>query len=76
MEVLVHHRKSSVLILVKQTYNFASVCISISTGFGATDSREGSLNGSACDVSVDYNYIGKSDILNIHKHFMTKNNIK
>ena len=26
--------------------------------------------------SVDYNYIGKSDILNIHKYLMTKDNIK
>ena len=76
MEVWVRHRKSLVLILVKQTQNFASVCISISNGFGTTESREGPLNGSACDVSVDYICIGKSDILNIHKHFMTKNNIK
>ena len=28
------------------------------------------------DFSFDYNSIDKSDILNIHKHLMTKNNIK
>ena len=28
------------------------------------------------DFSVDYNSIDKSDILNIHKFLMTKNNIK
>ena len=28
------------------------------------------------DFSVDFNSIDKSDILNIHKHLMTKNNVK
>ena len=28
------------------------------------------------DFSVDYSSINKSDILNIHKYLMTKNNIK
>ena len=49
---------------------------SISDGFSATESREVSLNGNVYDVSVDYNSIDKSDTLNIHKYFMTKNNIK
>ena len=29
-----------------------------------------------CSFSVNYNSIDESDILNIHKCFMTKNNIK
>ena len=34
-----------------------------------------SLKGNAYDFSVDYNSIDKSDILNIHKYLMVKNNI-
>ena len=49
---------------------------SISNGFSATESREVSLNGNVYDFSVDYNSIDKSDILNIHKYLMTKNNVK
>ena len=49
---------------------------SISSTFNATDSKEVSLNGYVYNFSVDYNSIGKSDILNIHKYLMTKNNIK
>ena len=49
---------------------------SISNGFSATESREISLNGNAYIFSVDYNSIDKSDILNIHKYLMNKNNIK
>ena len=49
---------------------------SISYGFGAAESREVSLNGNVYGFSVDYNSIDKSDILNIHKYLMTKNNIK
>ena len=49
---------------------------SISNGFSATESREVSFNGKVCDFSVDYNSIDKYDILNIHKYFMAKNNIK
>ena len=49
---------------------------SISDGFSATESREVSLNGNVYDFSVDYNSIDKSDILNIHKYLMNKNNIK
>ena len=29
-----------------------------------------------CDFSVDYNFIDKSDVLNIYKYLMVKNNIK
>ena len=49
---------------------------SICNGFSATESREVSLNGNMYDFSVDYNSIDKSDILNIHKYLMTKNNTK
>ena len=49
---------------------------SISDGFSATESREISLNGNVYDFSVNYSSIDKYDLLNIHKHFMSKNNIK
>ena len=39
---------------------------SISNGFSAAGSREVSLYGNVYDLSVDYNSIDKSDILNIH----------
>ena len=48
----------------------------ISDRVGATESREVSLNGNVYDFSVDYNSVDKSDILNIHKNLMSKNNIK
>ena len=49
---------------------------STSDGFSATESKEVSLNGNVYDFSVDYSSIDKSDILNIHKYSMTKNNVK
>ena len=48
---------------------------SISNEFSATESREVYSNGNVFDFSVDNNSFDKSDILNIHKHLMTKNNI-
>ena len=48
----------------------------ISKGFSANESREASLNGNVYDFAVDYNFIDKSDILNIHKYLRIKNNIK
>ena len=59
-------------------FNFSTqFCLgSISNGFSATESRKVSLNGNAYDFSVDYNSIDKSDILNIQKYLMTRNNIK
>ena len=39
-------------------------------------SREVSLNGNMHNFSVDYNSIDRSDILNIHKYLMNKNNKK
>ena len=53
------------------------VCIgSISNGFSATESREVSLNGNVYVFVVNYKSIDISDILNIHKNLMTKNNIE
>ena len=55
----------------------AQSCLgSISNGLSAIESRELSLNGNVYDFSVNYSSIDKSDILNIHKYLMTKNNIK
>ena len=53
-------------------FYFGSIC----NGFSATESREVSLNRSVYDFSVYYNSVDKSDILNIRKYLMTKNNIK
>ena len=54
----------------------AQFCLgSISNGFGALGSREVFLNGNVYDFSVDYSSIDKSDILNIYKYLMIKNNI-
>ena len=49
---------------------------SVFNGVSTTESIEVSLNGNVYDFSVDYNYIDTSDIVNIHKYLMTKNNIK
>ena len=43
-------------------------------GCNNTESREVSLNGNVYDFSLDYNFIDKSDIINIHQYLMTKNN--
>ena len=48
----------------------------ISNGFRNTESREVPLSENVYDFSVDYNSIDESNILNIHKYLMTKNNIK
>ena len=34
------------------------------------------LKGNPFDFLVDYNFINKSDILNMHKYLMVKDNIK
>ena len=44
---------------------------SISNGLSAPESREVPLNGNVSYFSVDYNFIDKSDISNIHKYLMT-----
>ena len=48
----------------------------ISNGFGATESREVTLKGNLYDFSVDYKAIDNSDISNIHKYLLVKNNTK
>ena len=40
-----------------------------------TESREIYLSGNVCDFLVDYNSTDKSNILNVHKYLMIKNNI-
>ena len=49
---------------------------SISNGFSATASTEVYLKGDGYDVSVDYNAVDKSNIVNIHKYLMVTNYIK
>ena len=48
----------------------------IPNDFRATESKEVYLNENVYHFSVGYNSIDKSDILNIHKYLMTKNNRK
>ena len=64
------------LTLTMLTFRLNFCLGSISNGFSGTESREVSLNGNVYDFSVDWNSIDKSDILNIHKYLITKNNIK
>ena len=49
---------------------------SIPDGFSVSVSREVPLSGNAYGFSINCNSINKSDILNIHKYLMSKNNIK
>ena len=57
--------------------NFPSqFCLgSISNKFDHVDTGEVSFKGNVYDFSVDFNAIDKSNILNIHKYLMIKNNI-
>ena len=48
----------------------------MSHDFGAAQFREVSLKGNVHDFLIDYNSTDKSDILNIHKYLVVKNNIK
>ena len=59
-----------------KNFNFPTrFCLgSVSNGCNNTESREVSLNGNMYDFSLDYNFIDKSDIINIHQYLMTKNN--
>ena len=60
----------------KKSINFKAVinfptqfCLgSISNKLGAIDTKEVSLKGNLYDISVDYNSIDKSNILNIYKY--------
>ena len=49
---------------------------SMSNKFDNVNSEKVSLKGNVYDLSVDYDTIDNSDILNIHKNLMTKHNIK
>ena len=49
---------------------------SISNTFSATNPKEVFSKGNLYDFSDDYNFIDKSDILNIHKYLMVKNSKK
>ena len=57
--------------------NFPShYCLgSISNEFDHADTKEISFKGNVYDFSVDYEAIDKSNILNIHKYLMIKNNL-
>ena len=76
--LLVNGKKSwSLNPVIKRLTLPTQFCLgSISNGFCATESREVSWNGNGNGFSVDCHYIDKCDILNIHKHLMTKNDIK
>ena len=55
----------------------AQICLgSVPNGVSTTESIEVSLNENVHDFWVHYNSVVPSDILNIHKYLMTKNNIK
>ena len=62
--------------LDNKNVNFPTSLRSISNGFSAAESREVSLSGNVYDFSIDFSSIDKSDILNIYKYLMAKNNIK
>ena len=47
----------------------------LSNKFGAINSREVSLKGNEYNFTVDYNFIDISDILNIYKYLMAKDNM-
>ena len=54
---------------------FTQFCLpSIFNGLSAIESRELSLNENVYESSVNYNSVDSSDILNIWKYLMTKNN--
>ena len=63
-------------LIFRPTIKSQSCLGSVPNGFSATQLIEVSLNGNVYYFQVDCNSIGKSEILNIHKYFMTKNNIK
>ena len=74
------------LLMEKKSLNYKShnkninfptkFCLqSISNGFTNAESREVSLNENVNDCSVKFNSIDKSDMLNMNKYLMRKNNI-
>ena len=66
-------KKSISLKLIKKMLTSQFCLEDISNGFGAADSRGVSLKENMYDFSVNYNALDKSDILNIHKYLMVKN---
>ena len=76
--LLVNGKEISKFKSGNENFNFPTqFCLeSISNGFSATESREVFLNRNVYEFSVDYNSIDKSDIMNIHKYLMSRNNIK
>ena len=53
------------------------ICLgNISRDFSVENIKKARLNGYVYDFSVDYDAIAVDDILDIHKYFMKKNNIK
>ena len=66
-------KKSISLKLIKKMLTSQFCLESISNGFGAADSRGVSLKENVHDFSVNYNALDKSDIWNIHKYLMVKN---
>ena len=75
---LLMEKKSLSLKPIKKNVSFPTQFYlrSISNSFGAVESRDVSLKGNVYDFSVNNNAIDKSDILNIHKYLMIKNNVK
>ena len=61
-----------------KSVNFSSqICLrSISNKFDYVEVKEVSLNRNVYNVLVSYYANDKSDILNIHKYVIVKNNIK
>ena len=48
---------------------------SISNEFDSSDLKEVYFRGNVFDISVDYTFLDKSKILNIHKYLMIKTSI-
>ena len=82
-----NHDNSYLFVNEKEIYKFKAdnknanfptqFCLrSISNKIAHTDSRELSLKENVYDYLVDCNAIDKSDIFNIYKYLMIKNNIK
>ena len=71
-------KKPTNLKASNKNINFPSqFCLgNISNKFHYVDLEEVSLKVNVYDFSVDYDPIDKSDILNMHKYLMIKNNIK
>ena len=76
--LLVNEKEISNFKIDNENVNFIiQFCFgSISNGFTTTEYREVYLKGNVYDFSVDCNSIDKSDVLNIHKYLMAKNNMK